>query len=173
MTQRKLSVQPKRRRDVSGFAATAPPPATEPPAVEATAAAPPQRRSAQRASSAAPSRSRRKASPAPRPDAPRRRVHVTVTRAAAAALRERVAHGDMSNTQVLITAYTDCHARVARSSEPESPFAPRRNSDAREGVYFYLAPGEIDHLDTAAWSAGFENRSQYISELLAAYLLAD
>ncbi len=159
MTDRKLSVKPKRRLDVSGFDAPAGSAAPEPPPPAAPA---PSAAKSRRRQSGKPRSSTRRA--------PRRRVHATVTRGVAAALRSRTEESGETNTKILIDAFTGVGGQVRSETADDTPFAPRRAPEGREGVYFYLAPAEIDHLEDWAKQAGFESRSGYISELLAAYL---
>lgn len=107
------------------------------------------------------------------PPRARRRVHVTVDEAVAAAVQARVAETRDSNTQVLIDAYTH-HADGAKPEpqEQNGPFAPRGRVGRRHGVYFYLSIDELAHLDGAAEAAGFETRSAYVDTLLKAHLLS-
>ena len=187
MTDRKLGVKPPRRLDVSGFEATpapdpsartaTPAPAKAPKAgpVSQTLATPrPRPRRASKQTSTIPKSkptSRERTRKAAGRDV-RRRVHVTLSRSVADALRSRVDDSGAANTLVLIEAHSTASKKVRPPQlEQVGPFAARRASGGRRGVYFYLSESELDHLDVEAAQAGFESRSAHFDALLEAYLL--
>ena len=99
----------------------------------------------------------------------RRRVHATVSRSTAAAIRSRTAGSGESNTQTLIAAF----ASREEAKPPvgvDDPFADRHRGEGREGVYFYFAESEIAHIDELARQGGFGTRSSLIDAVLESHL---
>jgi hypothetical protein len=106
----------------------------------------------------------------------RKRVHVTVDRRVADAVRERVRASGVSNTQILIEAYEAVGAKVRASTDnPSTVFGPRRSpasgGSGRTGLYFYVSEAELGHLETEAERLGFESRSAHFDAILAKHLL--
>ncbi|MDH3498801.1 MAG: hypothetical protein OEM97_01645 [Acidimicrobiia bacterium] len=171
MGERKLGVKPPRRPDVSGFEAPSQAP------VPASPSKVPQRAATDAQADQSARTRTTKRQPASRRSGPtrskaRRRVHVTLAREVAAALRTRVETGRTTNTQVFIDAHSAAASTVSPVAAAPGLFEARRTPEGREGVYFYLALAELDHLAGEAEAGGFESRSAYFDALLRAHLIS-